>query len=88
MKTIYDQVSLGDVGYVNNTGTFNRMFNVTLPWNHPSNNRLGQAEPYTPLDCGKFVNTQETRFVKGDYYTPNVSSVKNIDNPLARDPRE
>jgi len=87
-KTIYDQVSIGDVGYVNRTGSFNRMFNVTLPWNHPSNNKLGQAEPYTPLDCGKFVNSQETWFVKGDYFTPNVSSVKNTGNTFAQVPRE
>lgn len=88
VKSIYDQVSIGDVGYVNSTGSFNRMFNVTLPWDHASNNKLGQPEPYVPLDCGKFVNSQETRFVKGDYYTPNVSSVKNTDNTFARVPRE
>jgi len=88
VKEIYDQVSVGDVGYVNIMGFFYRMFNVTLPWDHPSNNKLGRAEPYEPLDCGEFSSTHKTPFIKGDYYTPSVSSEKNIDNPLARDPRE
>ena len=39
---------------------FHRMFNVTLPWNHPLDNKLGQAEPYEPLVCG-FVNGLKTR---------------------------
>ena len=88
VKKIYNQVSIGDVGYVNSKGFFYRMFNVTLPWDDPSNNRLGKAEPYEPLHCGEFVNSHETPFVKGDYYSPNVSSERNIDNPLARDLRE
>ena len=88
VKEIYDQVSVGDVGYVNIMGFFYRMFNVTLPWDHPSNNKLGRAEPYEPLDCGEFSSTHKTSFIKGDYYTPSVSPEKNIDNPLARDPRE
>ena len=61
---------------------------VTLPWDHPSNNKLGQAEFYEPLDRGEFVNSHKMPFVKGDYHTPNVSSEKNINNPLARGPRE
>jgi hypothetical protein len=40
MGGLYDMVSIGDVGYVYN-GSFYRMFNVTLPWDDPSNNRLG-----------------------------------------------
>ena len=88
MKKIYNQVSIGDVGYITNTGSFCRMFNVTLPWDHPSNNKLGQAEPFEPLDRGEFVNILEKPFVTGDYCTPNVSSEKDIDNLLARDPHE
>lgn len=85
VKEIYDQVSIGDVGYVNSQGYFYRMFNVTLPSDDPSNNKLGQADPYEPLDSGQFVNNHKTLFAKGDYHTPNVSSEKNIDNPLARE---
>jgi hypothetical protein len=88
VKEIYDRVLIGDVGYVNSAGYFYRMFNVTFPWNHPSNNKLGKPDHYEPLDLGKFVNSHKAHFVKGDYYSPNVSSEKNIDNPLARDPRE
>ena len=87
VKKIYNQVSIGDVGYVNR-GYFYRMFNVTLPWDHPSNNKLCKAEPYEPLDYGQFSNSLKTPFAKGDYYTTNVSSEKNIDNLLVQDPHE
>jgi hypothetical protein len=85
VKNIYNQVSIGDVGYVNSTGFFFRMFNVTLPWDDPSNNRLGKPVPYVPLDCGEFVNSHETPFYKGDYCTLNISSEKNVKN---QDPHE
>ena len=45
VKGLYKQpghVSIGDVGYLDN-GTFMRMFNVTLPWDHPSNKLLGKT---------------------------------------------
>ena len=79
MKQIYERVSIGDVGYVNSTGFFYRMFNVTLQWDDPLNNKLGQPEHYQPLECGPFVNIHEALFPKGDYRTPNVSSVKILD---------
>ena len=63
------------------------MFNVTLPWNHPSNNELNQAEPYEPLVCG-FVNGHKTVFLKGGHYTSNVSPEGNFDNAFAREPCE
>ena len=47
-KTIYNNVSVGDVGYLHE-GMFIRMFNVMLPWDHPSNAVLGEPEPYDPL---------------------------------------
>jgi hypothetical protein len=87
VEGLYNNVSIGDVGYINE-GLFYRMFNVTLPWDHPSNNKLGQLEPYQHLDCGPFVNSHETPFVKGDYHSPNVSSERNIYNMWARDPSE
>jgi len=65
-KTIYNNVSIGDVGYLHE-GTFIRMFNVTLPWDHPSNGILGRPEPYDSLDCGPFTNTIEDHFGKVDY---------------------
>jgi hypothetical protein len=84
MKEIYDRISIGDVGYVNNKGIFHRMFNVTLEWDNSLNSKLGQPDPYERLDCGPFVNTSEMHFDKGDYYTPNVSSERNIDNPVSQ----
>ena len=61
LKKIYNSASIGDVGYLHE-GTFIRMFNVTLPWNHPSNGLLGKPEPYEPLDCGPFTNILEVPF--------------------------
>jgi hypothetical protein len=87
IRSIYEQVSIGDVGYVNE-GFFYRMFNVTLPSNHPSNNRLGQLEYYRPLDWGPFANIREATLAKGDYYSRNVFSQENAENTMARDPRE
>jgi hypothetical protein len=82
---LYDKVSVGDVGYTYN-GFFYRMFNVTLPWDDPSNNRLGRLEYYQPLDGGPFVAIHKAPFDKGDYSTPNVSSKNDIDNPLTWNP--
>jgi hypothetical protein len=83
MKALYNSVSIGDVGFINE-GLFYRMFNVTLPWDDPSNNKLGQPEPYQPLDFGHFFNSHVTPFGKGDYRTPNVSTQRNSDNLQAR----
>ncbi|KAI0270907.1 hypothetical protein BGY98DRAFT_231174 [Russula aff. rugulosa BPL654] len=47
-KRIYDGVSIGDVGYLYE-GTFIRMFNVTLPWDDPSNRLFGAPESYDLL---------------------------------------
>ena len=78
-----DQVSIGDVGYIKE-GLFYRMFNVTLPWNHPSNNRLGEPDHYKPLDWDPFANMRETTLARGDYSSHNVSSQDNSDNMPAR----
>jgi hypothetical protein len=87
IRILYDQVHIGDVGYVNE-GFFYRMFNVTLPWDDPSNNRLGEPDNYKPLDWGPFANIRETTLVKGDYYSDNVSSRDNSNIIDARDARE
>lgn len=87
VKGLYDKVSIGDVGYVNN-GFFYRLFNVTLPSDDPSNNKLGVLDYFKPLDLGRFLTTHEARFDRGDYHTPNVAGQENISNTLARTPRE
>jgi hypothetical protein len=61
------------------------MFNVTLEWDNPLNSKLGKPDPYERLDCGPFVNSSEMPFDKGDYHTPNVSSERNIDNPVSQE---
>jgi hypothetical protein len=72
-KKIYNYVSIGDVGYLHE-GMFIRMFNVTLPWDDPSNGLLGKPEPYDPLDCGPFTNTIEAHFKKIDHYSRFVTA--------------
>ena len=84
---IYNRVSIGDVGYMHE-GTFIRMFNVILPWNHPSNALLGNPEPYDFLDCGPFNNTIEARFDKVDYYSRFVTTETNASNLQAMSPDE
>jgi hypothetical protein len=60
---LYDKVSIGDVGYLYQ-GVFIRMFNVMLPWDHPSNRYrfVRSPEAYDPLDGGPFTNTIEAQF--------------------------
>ena len=59
-KKLYEKVSIGDVGYLlPSEGTFMRLFNVILPWDHPSNKKFGKPEPYESLDWGPFSNTTE-----------------------------
>jgi hypothetical protein len=86
-KTIYDKVSIGDVGYMHE-GMFIRMFNVTLPWDHESNGKLGKPEYYDPLDCGPFANTIETPFDKVDHNSRFVTAEPNTGNLQAMTPDE
>jgi len=86
VEALYDTVSIGDVGYIYK-GRFHRLFNVTLPWNHPTNTRLGEPEYYTTLNMGAFKNIREVTLAKGGYYSRNVSQ-DNAGNMQAREPRE
>jgi hypothetical protein len=89
VEDLYEKVSIGDVGYVYN-GFFYRMFNITLPWSNLSNQRFGATEPenYEPMKMEEFKNINKSRLAKGDYYSPDVTSQKNIDNQFAQVPRE
>ena len=82
-KNIYDKVSIGDVGYLHR-GTFIRMFNVMLPWDHPLNQTLGEPGPYYPLECGPFTNTLGSDFDRVEHYSGYVSAEANSDNIYAR----
>ena len=71
-------VSIGDVGYLNN-GAFMRMFNVTLPWNDPSNKLHGKPpEKYERIKSIYFDNVQDDEIREGEYYSPHVSREVNI----------
>ncbi len=59
-------VSIGDVGYVDK-GAFIRMFNVTLPWDHPSNRLLGTPEEYKPLKREHFGNVRRNEDHQEEY---------------------
>jgi len=89
VKDLYEKVSVGDVGYVYN-GFFYRMFNVTLPWSDPSNQKFDSSQPenYAPMKKEEFKQISESHLAKGDYYSPNVTSQKNTDNQFAQDSYE
>jgi hypothetical protein len=70
-------VSIGDVGYLDN-GAFMRMFNVTLPWDDPSNELLGKPGKYEPIKPTYFSNVRHNEVLEGEYCTPHVSKVDNI----------
>ena len=84
---IYNNVSIGDVGYLHE-GTFVRMFNVMLPWDHLSNRAIGFPEPYEVLDCGPFTNTLGTDFDKVGHYSRYVLAETNAGNMQAATPDE
>jgi hypothetical protein len=87
LKEIYDKVSIGDVGYLYE-GSFIRMFNVTLPWTHESNRKLGEPEPYESLDCGPFVNTFKRQFDRVKHCSRYVSAETNAGNRQIMTPDE
>jgi hypothetical protein len=76
-KKIYNDVSIGDVGYMQE-GAFIRMFNVTMPSYHPSNEVLGVPEDYDPLDSGPFINTTETYFGSVNHCSRFVTPETNL----------
>lgn len=94
VEGLYDcgHVSIGDVGYLCD-GDFIRMFNVTLPWDHPSNRKLGRPEQYDTLELEKdddddFVNVRGSEIFQVEYPSPHVSKVENTGNIQAGTPDE
>ena len=67
-------VSIGDVGYLDNGG-FIRIFNVTLPWDDPSNRLLGEPEKYK---CIIPTGVRKNEIREGEYHTSHVSKVDNV----------
>ena len=85
VEGLYDRVTIGDVGYVMD-GFFHRMFNVTLQWDDPSNQRHGvPPQRYEPLDIGPLPNVRIETLTKGCYYSRNVRLQANLDNTSAMD---
>ena len=85
VEGIYDQVSIGDVGYISSEGIFIRMFNVTLPWNDRLNRRLANPEPYDSLSPASIIREN---FSKVDYYSRHVSREENAGNIQAMSPEQ
>jgi hypothetical protein len=85
VEDIYNQVSIGDVGYISSEGVFIRMFNVTLPWDDQSNRRLAEPEPYDPLTLASIVREN---FGEVDYSSRLVSRKENADNIQAASPEQ
>ena len=70
-------VSIGDVGYLED-GAFMRMFNVTLPWDDPSN-KLHRKPPdkYESISIEP-CDFREKEIREGVICTPFVSEVDNL----------
>ena len=82
VKSLYDQVSIGDVGYLCD-GNFIRMFNVKLRWDHPSNAKFGPPNEFKSLDRDFFNNVCDNEFDHAEYHSPPVSKVDNVGNVQA-----
>ncbi|KAH9171308.1 hypothetical protein EDB89DRAFT_1118253 [Lactarius sanguifluus] len=67
---LYDQVRVGDVGYVKQ-GHFNRMFNALLPANDPTQ-VFGVPEGFVTLGMGPFNNIRTLNLNHGDYCSTTV----------------
>ena len=83
---LYDQVSIGDVGYVSE-GAFIRMFNVTLPWDDESNRKFGKPDSYDVLNLNSFTIRREA-LGKVEYYSRHVLREENANNALAASPEQ
>ena len=84
VEGVYNQVSIGDVGYISQ-GAFIRMFNVTLSWDDESNKALGEPCRHDPLRLGDFAISRE-RFGQVDYYSRRVLREENSGNTQASSP--
>jgi hypothetical protein len=86
-QKIYEKVSIGDVGYLQEeTRAFIRLFNVTLPCDHPSNRTFGDPVPYKPLPFGPFVNTSRENFQNVEHCSLSVAAEPNYSNVHAMEP--
>jgi hypothetical protein len=81
---IYDQVSIGDVGYIVG-GSFIRMFNVTRPWDDESNRKFGKSVRYEPLNFDNRA-IRRTTFDTTDYCSSSVSREENTNVGQAASP--
>lgn len=81
VEGLYDcgRVSIGDVGYLDD-GVFIRMFNVTLPWDNPSNAKLGIPNDFSSLEQGLVHSSQ----ISQTEYHSHVSKEDNTGNVQAR----
>ena len=77
VEDLYDHISIGDVGYLLDNGAFMRLFNVTLPWDDPSNILLEVPEEYKRLELGHFVNVHSSE-MRQTQFCSHISKVDNI----------
>jgi hypothetical protein len=72
----YDEVKVGDVGYLWR-GAFHRLFNATLPADHPSNCVLGVPDGFIPLVVpdGSLYRIDKF-FDPGALHSSNVSRIE------------
>jgi hypothetical protein len=81
LENIYDRVSIGDVGYIDE-GAFIRMFNVIRPSDDPSNGNYGEPDHYEPLYFhGNTI--RRTTFDATNYCSSSVFRGEYANNALA-----
>lgn len=68
---LYDQVRVGDVGYVRE-GHFLPMFNALLPANDLTQ-VYGVPGGFVPLNVGPFINIRTLNLFQGDYCSSTVA---------------
>ena len=88
VEDIYNQVSIGDVGYISSEGSFIRMFNVTIPWDHPLNRRLGEPERYDALPVSEIGAVVRRTLGRVDPCSSSVSREENAGNMQAWSPEQ
>jgi hypothetical protein len=78
VENVYEHISIGDVGYLLEDGAFMRLFNVTLPWDDPSNRLLQVPEEYKRLELNHLISVRSRSEVHQREYCSHISKVDNI----------
>ena len=77
----YDSVEIGDVGFIRQ-GSFHRLFNVLLPYDHPSH-QDGVPQDHEPLILRTASQTNTGRIQPNNLRSSGVSDKSDEHRPVA-----